>query len=711
MSKPIKLYFLTVLLFLKLACIASEGKDSLYALLKKNQPDTVLIDIYNELCWPVYSSTNTDSALKYGNLAIKLSQRVNDLKRLAIACRRVGIVYINRADHQQALFYQNKSYELCKQIGNKKGMASALNNIGVIYLNISDFRRAIDFSLQSQKIQEELRDSSILFESYYNTALLFKQVNDGEKALLNFQKAYTIAFNENNNEKMGFALSGLAGMVKRQNNFDSAAVLYSKARAYFEKEKNYQGEIEVLTNLGSLQVERTDLDRKIGARKGLSYYFKAFELYKSYKNNFSGSNILGDIADSYLTLGKYDSVIYYGKRSISLAESSDNQSELVFVYKILSKAYEKKGDYAQSLLFLDKHYTLRDIVYDDEKQKEVVQKRLQFDFDKKMLADSLHMIAEQKASQTKIELANTKLKQEKYLRYLLILGILFVIVFMFFLYNRFRAIKEKNKIIEEQKHQVTLQKDIIEEKQKDILASLNYAKRIQKTLLVKDNELKQYLQEHFVLFKPKDIVSGDFYWSVKKNNLFYIACCDCTGHGVPGAFMSLLNIGFLTEAINEKNISEPNKIFDHVRKRLIESISQDGGQDGMDGILLCIDGNSDIITYAAANNAPLLIKNNAFIRLKADKMPVGKGVKQDNFELYSFEKKGVEQIILYTDGYADQFGGARGKKFKYRQLDELLLSIKNHRAEEQSELLNQCFEEWKGGLEQVDDVCVIGIRI
>lgn len=487
--------------------------------------------------------------------------------------------------------------------------------------------------------------------------------------------------------------------------------LYKRAFSYFEQEKNFQGKIEVLINLGSLEMERPETDQKAAAKKALNYYFAAKEVYKDFKNDFSGSNVMGDIADSYLALEKYDITIYYGKKSIALAEQSDNQGEIVYVYKILSKAYEKKGDYAQSLLFLNKHYALRDIVYDDEKQKEIVQRRLQFDFDKKMLADSMALLAEHKTSQTKIELANTKLKQEKYLRYLLILGILFIVVSMSFLYNRFRAIKEKNKIIEEQKRQVILQKEIIEEKQKDILASLNYAKRIQKTLLVKDNELKQYLQQHFVFFKPKDIVSGDFYWSVKKQNRFYIACCYCTGHGVPGAFMSLLNIGFLTEAINEKNILQPNKIFDHVRKRLIESVSQDGAQDGMDGILLCIDNESDEITYAAANNSPLIVRNNTLLRMKADKMPVGKGIREDDFTLFSFDKNGVEQIFLYTDGFADQFGGPKGKKFKYKQLDDLLFSISQRRIDEQAQILENRFEQWKGRLEQVDDVCVFGIKL
>ncbi|MCW3077770.1 MAG: protein serine/threonine phosphatase [Bacteroidetes bacterium] len=706
-----KLYSLVFFIFLKLGSFASGGSDSLYKLLKSKLNDTTLIDIYNELCWPVYSFSNTDSALKYGDKAIRLSTKINDQKRLAIACRRMGIAYINRADHQQALFYQNKSYDICKSIGYKKGMASALNNISVIYLNISDLKKAIDYSLRSQKLQEEIKDSTILFESYYNTGLLFKGINDYEKALIYYRKAFKVASLEKQNAKMGFALSGIGTVVKQKQKYDSAQYFYETAFNYFEKERNIQGVTEILTNLGSLFIERKDIPVNVAAKASLKYYFKALEALEAYDNNLIKSNVLGNVADSYFRLKKYDSAEYYGKKTIELATLSNNQGELVFIYSILSATYEKIGDYKQSLYYLNKHNALKDIVYNDDKQKEILQKQLQFDFDKKLLADSLQQVEEKKISSTKIELANSKLKQEKYLVYSLIIGIVFIITFMFFLYNRFRAIKEKNFIIEEQKHQVTQQKEIIEEKQKEIVASLKYAKRIQKTLLVKDNELTQYLKEHFVLFKPKDIVSGDFYWTAKKDGLFFVACCDCTGHGVPGAFMSLLSIGFLTEAINEKNILEPNKIFDHVRKRLIESISQDGGQDGMDGILLCIDSGSGSITYAAANNAPVLVKEKSITHLPADKMPVGLGVRNENFKLYSFNKNDADTIYLYTDGYADQFGGGKGKKFKYKQLDELLLSLSSTPPDEQAQTLEQRFEEWKGNLEQVDDVCVIGIKL
>ena len=208
------------------------------------------------------------------------------------------------------------------------------------------------------------------------------------------------------------------------------------------------------------------------------------------------------------------------------------------------------------------------------------------------------------------------------------------------------------------------------------------------------------------------MVSGDFYWSTEHNGNFYLAVCDSTGHGVPGAFMSLLNMFFLSEAIKEKDILAPNEILNHVRKRLIEHISQDGAQDGMDCILVCINTVTKKLTYAAANNAPILISNNKMIELPKDKMPVGKGENDSSFTLHEIKDlKKEDTLYLYTDGYGDQFGGPEIKKFKSRLLNEFLISVANNPIYRQRSILENRFLEWKGSLDQIDDICIIGIKI
>ena len=280
------------------------------------------------------------------------------------------------------------------------------------------------------------------------------------------------------------------------------------------------------------------------------------------------------------------------------------------------------------------------------------------------------------------------------------------------LQESYSGLEEK---VKQRTKEIEHQKEIIEEKQKEIVDSINYAKRIQYSLLAHDDLLSANLDDYFVFFHPKDIVSGDFYWATSTgeapNKKFYIAACDSTGHGVPGAFMSLLNIGYLTEAIKEKGIEKPNEVLNFVRQRLIDNISKEGQKDGFDGILLCIDQQTKRLSYAAANNAPVIVRKDAYEELEADRMPVGMGERKEDFKLYEINYEKGDVLYLYTDGYADQFGGPKGKKYKYRPLNEMLQNIASKDTSEQRILLLNEFESWRGSQEQVDDVCIIGIRL
>ena len=264
---------------------------------------------------------------------------------------------------------------------------------------------------------------------------------------------------------------------------------------------------------------------------------------------------------------------------------------------------------------------------------------------------------------------------------------------------------------DEYEKEIEFKNETISHKNKEILDSINYAKRIQDTLLANADFLKENIPNHFVYFNPKDIVSGDYYWAAKKGDKFYLAVCDSTGHGVPGAFMSLLNIGFLTEAINEKEIEKPNEAFNFVRERLINTISKVGQKDGFDGILICIDQKTNQISYAAANNRPILVQAGIAIELAYDRMPVGMGERKDDFKLFTIDPKPGDILYLFTDGFADQFGGPKGKKFMNKTLKDLILVNSTLKIEEQHHVIKDSFEKWRGNLEQVDDVCIVGIKL
>ena len=516
---------------------------------------------------------------------------------------------------------------------------------------------------------------------------------------------------EENGDKNGIARQflNIGNVYSMQKDYSTALDYFFKALKINE-ELGYKNLVaNCLGNIGNVYADQTNYP------KSLEYYFRALRIAKEIGDNNMIAVYISNIGSSLTEQKKFIDAYNYLYIALAITDSIGAMNEVKDQYYKLSNLYERSnialkdtigGKFLsmeqmrlRAMYYYKRAISIRDTLFSEENKKQLVRKEMNFEFEKRQAADSV-----KNAEQAKLKDVQTqaKLQQERTQRYVLYSGITLLLVFGSFMFNRFR-VTQKQKVIIEQKN------ILVEEKQKEIVDSINYAKRIQYTLLAHEQLLKENLNEYFVMFKPKDIVSGDFYWATKKEDRFYLACCDSTGHGVPGAFMSLLNISFLNEAIIEKNIINPNEVLDHTRKRLIENVSQNGGQDGMDAILVCFEKNR--ITYAAANNAPILIHNGELMNLSYDKMPVGKGENMVPFKLHTIDVQKGDSIYLYTDGYADQFGGAKGKKFKYKQLEEKLLEICSVPCNNQKDILMRTFNEWKGNLEQVDDVCIIGINM
>ena len=281
------------------------------------------------------------------------------------------------------------------------------------------------------------------------------------------------------------------------------------------------------------------------------------------------------------------------------------------------------------------------------------------------------------------------------------------------------GLAESERILEqkviERTEEVVRQRHIVEEKHKEITDSINYAERIQRSFLASKDLLDENLKDHFVFFKPKDVVSGDFYFAEKlTNNNFLLATADSTGHGVPGAIMSLLNITSLEKAI--ENQDQPSDILNTTRKIIIERLKKDGsvegGKDGMDCSVICFDFKKKKIIVSAANNPVWIVRGSETIEIKPDKMPVGKHDKQDvSFTQQTIDIKKGDVIYTLTDGFSDQFGGSLGKKFMSKKLRELLSKNAHLPMEEQRTILENTFISWVGDLEQIDDVTLIGVRV
>lgn len=300
----------------------------------------------------------------------------------------------------------------------------------------------------------------------------------------------------------------------------------------------------------------------------------------------------------------------------------------------------------------------------------------------------------------------------------------FVTVALLFTYIkvRERQLKKENKILEEKVAARTaevVQKNIeLDEKNKDITASIRYAKRIQDAILPPDVFVRNYLPKTFILYKPKDIVSGDFYWLYDKKDMVLFAAVDCTGHGVPGAFMSIVGHSKLDQIVAEHGITKPSDILNELNKKVSDTLRQsyfedNQVRDGMDIALCAFNRKTNMLEYAGAFNPLCLIRNGEFTEIKADKFPIGnlKSGENKKFTNHSIQLVPGDTLYVYSDGFADQFGGPDGKKFKYSAFKKLLMETQHLSMEEQGELLNKTIEEWKGELEQVDDILVIGTRL
>ena len=246
------------------------------------------------------------------------------------------------------------------------------------------------------------------------------------------------------------------------------------------------------------------------------------------------------------------------------------------------------------------------------------------------------------------------------------------------------------------------------------LDSIKYAKRIQDTILPSPTHLKGMFKDHFVLFLPKDIVSGDFYWADKFGDECLFAAVDCTGHGVPGALVSIVGNNGITRATNEFQLTEPASVLDKLREIVVQSFKTDGNadvKDGMDIGLVSINHETMKLKYAGANNECVIIRQGAIIQLSPDKQPIGQFINEKPFTQKEFDLEPGDSIYLFSDGYVDQFGGEKGKKFKSRPFRNFLAEINEDDMETQYQKVHDAFMDWKGEHEQIDDVCVFGVRV
>jgi serine phosphatase RsbU (regulator of sigma subunit) len=599
-----------------------------------------------------FEQTNVDSALIYADEAYKLAHNGRTDYLTCKTALRLGIVYQNISNYKKATEYYKEGAKLAEKIGNKKLLAQAYNCFGNL------------FALQKQLSQAS---------EYFNKALVIsKEINDVRKVAVILSNLANIEYSK----------------AYVSNDYTNCNLVYKEALEWAVLAKDTEMQISTVGNWGMSYSDEGKFDLSI---EKLNY---AINLAKE-------SNHQSDLISLYHYLGRtqtfmkqYDKALASYGESLRLAfefKDVDFQSENYFC---LAELNYDIGKYKEAYDFFEKFKTTEDTLTNKAVINELNTIKIKYDTEKK---------------QKEIELLKVNANKDKIMKISLLIGSLFLLALAFLLFNRYKLKSKTNLLLE-------TQNAIITEKNKDISDSINYAKKIQDAILPNSNDIKKVFPNSFVLSMPKDVVSGDFYWFTENETYKIFVVADCTGHGVPGAFMSMIGTTLLNNIVNERKNYRPDIILNELRKSIITDLKQgedSQNKDGMDVSLICINKETNVLQVACANNPIWIVKqDNLLIEIKADKQPIGYvSSNQKDFTLQSLELEKGDIVYQFTDGFADQFGGIKGKKFKYSQLKEIIIGLKSTSINEQGDVLKQVFTKWKDNVEQIDDVLISGIKI
>ncbi len=652
----------------------SQNLDSLYNRYKK-QHDLKLktkdLLIYGD----ALLHHNIDSALVCGNIALKNAKQLKDSSIIAESHVLLGYGLESKGNYKAALQNFIIASDLFKRIKNKPKLAQCYTAMGIVYWYQGFSDKAIDYYKKNISICLEIKDENGMAASYGNIAIIFDERQDLENALL----------------------------------------YYNKALAIFEKNKRAMQTAACLDNMSLIYKQKKEF------KTALDFNLRSYNLRERIGDTLGMLASMENLGGIFISLNKYDDAIAISDRVVTIASRLGSKEDIKFAYINLKEAYEAKKDYKSANIILNKLMEIKDSLRNIENANQIAELETKFKTKEKETE-----LSEIKLMQELREVENAeKIKKKNYSIIILALIGFFILLLAFILLKRFKEKKQvaeelraKNSAIENQKTIIDKAYLELSEKNKDITDSIKYAQRIQEAIFPSDSNFSSLLPQSFVFFKPKDIVSGDFYW-VEKGNVdsLYIAVVDCTGHGVPGAFMSIVGFNLLNKAIHENKCDTPADILHQVNIDLTETLKQtieaSSVKDGMEISLCKWNKNENELIFAGANTIVYHVSNKQINTIKGNKYPIGGfyGEQLQPFQNIKINVQPNDCVYLFSDGYADQFGGPKGKKYKYKQLEEFLLSNSSKSIAEQKELLSNEFESWRGNLEQVDDVCIIGIRI
>ena len=663
------------------------------------------ITIYNTLSKETGNSDPQASEL-YARKAMELAVALQDKAGLGDAYNCLGRVSFFKGDYSMAIDHYMKSFMYRQEIADTIGMANSLSNIGVMYRKMNNYDKALEYYMQALHLKEKIGRKNEILGVLNNIGGLYYYQRNAAKATEYYNRTLVLAIELQDSGLIAATYNNLSLINDDKMDYELALDQALIALEIRRKLYDVQGEAAATNNVGRIYEHMGE------TAKALDYYTKALRMLNSIGDLPGKANALYNIGSIYVKHKAYARAIHYFDSSLALARTFRQRLQVRDNFHGLAHAWHYAGSPDKSFNYFRLFIDMNDSIYNEQSLEKISEMEVKYQTDRK--ARDIEML--KRENELKDLKQETEHKKRVITTWASVGGLLVALFVVFLLLNRNKIRKKANEKLLQSNNEISKQKRIVEQKNKEITDSIHYARLIQKAILPDGGGLKKFFPESFVFFKPKDIVSGDFYWLAETADYYFYATVDCTGHGVPGGFMSMLGNSLLNEVVIEKGIWQPAAVLDALRARIIASLKQTGEaastKDGMDMVLCRVRKDKTELAYGAANNPLWLIRNGEFIEYPADKQPVGISAGEDKpFTARSIQLLPGDTVYTFTDGYADQFGGPKGKKFKYKQLRDLLMAQCDAGMQQQKEHLFNTFESWRGPLEQIDDVLVIGIRV
>lgn len=644
--------------------------------------------------------SNKEAALKISAYALKKAVKIHDLVGMAESYNVMGITYKYLGDYSHALNCQLKSLNIRMIYGEKKGIAKACNNIALVYSLQNNYLKAIEYQLKSLKLKEDLSDTAGLAISYENLGKIYSDQRNSKHALNFYKKALKLNLQFKDSEGLAFDYLIIGSEYMTANNFPLA-------RKYLEMALKIKSKINETDKVTSDIYNRmADLNSEEGKFQfALQLYKRSLKLNLILNDKRNTSISYLNIGNLYLKMGDLYESESYLKKSLALSYEINDNIIKSDNYELLMKLYENKADYFQAYLYAKLFKKLSDESSSINNFEKINELGIKYETDKK--EKEIVLLNKDK------DLKAIEISHQKSVRNYFIGIALIILVSTFFIFRLYKNKQKDNILLQEQKAEIEIQK-------KSITDSINYAYRIQKSILPSLEHFHSIIPQSFVFNKPKDIVSGDFYWLHETSPFKYssvntkvlLALADCTGHGVPGAFMSMMGVELLNEAVNESH--SPAKILqivDEGIRRALHTNNLESKKDGMDMALCAFDFEKNTLKFCGANRPVYRIRKGQLDIFVPQKTAVGFSEQGFVFENNEIDIQKDDCIYLFSDGYADQFGGDRDKKLTTKKFKDLLLSIQDVPIKEQGILLDNFIAKWAGNSPQVDDMLVIGLKV